>query len=230
MSVSVTPLGASPNRFVGGPRSPGMDPTLADVAARADEHVETYRETAPFHPVEAEAIGSLGDAFRAGDYGRRDVEWVVRWYFRRRVDGIDHAERRAVEEAVEDAEPRELRGALWDAIDALDEGDSEGEGASTPAHHRALDALADLPGVDVAAATALLWFLDPDRFLVVGDREWRVVAALTDLDAGYPDPMTAEAYDRYLDVVRALADRLDVDHWHLYMVIQRTYAEAFDSE
>lgn len=214
-----------------------MDPTPAEVAARADELVETYRESAPFYPVEAEAVESLGDAFRAGDYGRRDVEWVIRWYFRRRVDAIDHDERRAVEEAVEDAEPRELRGALWDAIDALDEaardgeeGD-EGEGdAPRPAHHRALDALTDLPGVDVAVASALLWFLDPDRFPVVGDREWRVVAALTDLDAGYPDRMTPAAYDRYRDAARTLADRLDVDGWRLYMVIQRVYAEAFERD
>jgi len=210
-----------------------MDATLADVEARADEHVETYRETAPFYPVEAESVETLPDAFRAGDYGRRDVEWVVRWYFRRRVDAIDHEERRAVEEAVEDADPSELRGAMWDAIDALDEASPEegGDGdPRAPAHHRALDALADLPGVDLAVASALLWFLDPDRFLVVGDREWRVVAALTDLDPAYPEPMTPAAYDRYLDAVRTLADRLDVDHWRLYMVIQRVYAEEFDGE
>ena len=188
-----------------------MDATLADVEARADEHVETYREAAPFYPVEAEAIGSLGDAFRAGDYGRRDVEWVVRWYFRRRVATIDHDERRAVEEAVEGAEPRELRGALWDAIDALAETDAEDDP----------DAEAD------PHATALLWFLAPDRYPVVGDREWRVVAALTDLDEGYPDPMTPAAYDRYRDAVRTLSERLDVDGWRLYMIIQRVYAESF---
>ena len=211
-----------------------MDATLADVEARADEHVETYREAAPFYPVEAEAIGSLGDAFRAGDYGRRDVEWVVRWYFRRRVATIDHDERRAVEEAVEGADPRDLRGALWDAIDALAETDAEddpgAEGdrdATAPAHHRALDALTRIPGVDVAVATALLWFLEPDRFPVGGDREWRVVAALTDLDEGYPDPMTPAAYDRYRDAVRTLSERLGVDGWRLYMVIQRVYAEEF---
>ena len=185
-----------------------MELAIADVEARVDDHVERYRETAPFHPVEAESIETLPAAFRAGDYGRRDVEWVVRWYFRRRVDAIDHEERRAVEEAVEDADPSELRGAMWDAIDAL----------------------ADLPSVDLAVASALLWFLDPDRFLVVGDREWRVVAALTDLDPAYPEPMTPAAYDRYLDSVRTLADRLDVDHWRLYMVIQRVYAEEFDGE
>ena len=216
-----------------------MDPTLADVAARVDEHVETYRETAPFYPVEDEAIGSLGDAFRAGDYGRRDVEWVIRWYFRRRVAAIDHDERRAVEEAVEAAEPRELRGALWDAIDALDEGGSGSDAESDlgsdtegapPANHRALDALTGIPGVDVAVASALLWFLEPDRFPVVGDREWRVVAALTDLDAAYPEPMTAAAYDRYLDATRTLAERLDVDGWHLYMVIQRVYEESFGED
>lgn len=222
---------APPNRFVGARRSTSMDATLADVEARADEHVEAYRETAPFYPVEAEAIESLGDAFRAGDYGRRDVEWVVRWYFRRRVGASDHAERRAVEEAVEGTEPRELRGALWDAIDALDAADSGSDAdAAEPAHRRALDALTGIPGVDVAVASALLWFLEPDRFPVVGDREWRVVAALTDLDEGYPDPMTPDAYDRYRDAARTLSERLDVDGWRLYMVLQRVYAEEFDGD
>lgn len=261
MSVSVgtaaenaellAPVGpaAPPNRFVDARRSAGMDATLADVEARADEHVEAYRETAPFYPVEAEAVESLGDAFRAGDYGRRDVEWVVRWYFRRRVGATDHAERRAVEEAVEGTEPRELRGALWDAIDALDEADSGGDadaadfggdgsaaesggdgGAAEPAHRRALDALTGISGVDVAVASALLWFLEPDRFPVVGDREWRVVAALTDLDEGYPDPMTPDAYDRYRDAARTLSERLGVDGWRLYMVLQRVYAEEFDGD
>ncbi|MDZ5810041.1 hypothetical protein U4E84_01555 [Halorubrum sp. AD140] len=208
-----------------------MDPSVEGVRARVDEHVETYRETAPFYPVEAEAIGSLGDAFRAGDYGRRDVEWVVRWYLRRRVGATDHEERRAIEEAVEDAAPRELREALWNAIDALDGVKSpDDDDPPTPAHHRALDALTDLPGVDVAVGSALLWFLDPDEYLVVGDREWRVVAALTDLDESYPEPVTVEAYDCYLDAVRSLAERLDVDGWRLYMVIQRVHAEAFAGE
>lgn len=208
-----------------------MDRSLDDVEDRVADHVEAYRESAPFHPVESEAIGSLPDAFRAGEYGNRDVEWVVRWYFRRAVTDIDHAARRAVEEAVSDAEPREVRGAMWDAIEALDEARTESP------HRRALDALTQIPGVDVAVASALLWFLDPDASLVVGEREWAVVAALTagadlgvELDDAYPEPMTVDAYDRYLDAARGLADRLGVDHWHLYMVIRRVHAETVERE
>lgn len=211
-----------------------MDLSVADVEDRIDEHVEAYRESAPFYPVEKESIESLPDAFRAGEYGQRDVEWVVRWYFRRRVDAIDHDRRREIEERVGNADRAAMREAMWDAVDALDgdEGDDanagDGTAESDPDHHRALDALTRLPGVDVAVGSALLWFLDPDRFFVVGDREWRVVAALTDLDGTYPDSMTVEAYDRYLDAVRTLADRLDIDHWRLYLVVQRLYAEEFD--
>lgn len=206
-----------------------MELSLADVEDRIADHVEAYRESAPFHPVEAEAIESLPAAFRAGEYGKRDVEWVVRWYFRRAVTDIDHEERRAVEAAVSDADPRELRGAMWDAIDALD------DGTGSRPHRRAIDALTRVPGVDVGVASALLWFLAPDEQFVVGEREWAVVAALTDdspsgdaLDRPYPDPMTVDAYDRYLDAVRWLAERLDVDHWHLYMAIRRVHAAAFD--
>ncbi|WP_050032240.1 hypothetical protein [Halorubrum halophilum] len=212
-----------------------MDLSLADVEDRVADHVEAYRESAPFHPVEAEAIGSLSDAFRAGEYGKRDVDWVVRWYFRRAVTDIDHEERRAVEAAVADTEPRELRGAMWDAIDALDE--EAADGARDPPHRRALDALTQIPGVDTEVGSALLWFLEPDEYFVVGEREWAVVAALTgdarsgaDLDGPYPEPMTVDAYDRFLDGVRDLADRLGVDHWHLYMVIRSVHAETVDGE
>ena len=211
-----------------------MDRSLADVEDRVADHVEAYRESAPFYSVEAESIESLSAAFRAGEYGKRDVEWVVRWYFRRAVTDIDHEERRAVEAAVSDAEPRELRGAMWDAIDALDE---ENEGMGDLPHHRALDALTQIPGVDLEVASALLWFLAPDGYLVVGEREWAVVAALTDdarlgadLDDAYPEPMTVDAYDRYLDAVRGLAAHLDVDGWRLYMVIRSVHAEAVEGE
>ena len=217
-----------------------MDVSLADVAGRVDDHVETYRESAPFYPVESEAIASLPAAFRAGEYGNRDVEWVVRWYFRRAVTDVDHAERRAVEDAVADTEPRELRGAMWDAVDALDgEGGEVGEDGPPAApdgerpHHRALDALSQIRGVDVGVASALLWFLAPEEYLVVGEREWAVVAALTAgarfearLDDAYPEPMTVEAYDRYLDAVAGLTDRLGVDPWRLYMVIRSVDATA----
>ncbi|EMA59490.1 hypothetical protein [Halorubrum kocurii] len=213
-----------------------MELSLADVEDRVADHVEAYRESAPFHPVEAEAIESLPGAFRAGEYGKRDVEWVVRWYFRRAVTDIDHEERRAVEAAVSDADPRELRGAMWDAIDALDGADSEAAADSGPPHRRALDALTRIPGVDVGVASALLWFLAPDEQFVVGEREWAVVAALAaaddlgpDLDE-YPEPMTVDAYGRYLDAVRGVADRLGVDHWRLYMVIRRVHAESVEGD
>lgn len=201
-----------------------MDVSLADLEGCVDEHIETYRESAPFYPVEAEAIGSLSDAFRAGEYGNRDVEWVVRWYFRRAVTDIDHAERRAVEDAVADTEPRQVRGAMWDAIDALNEADDANDGQP---HHRALGALSQIPGVDIGVASALLWFLAPAEFFVVGEREWTVVAALTAeahseprLDDSYPEPMTVGAYDQYLGAVRWLADRLGVDQWRLYMTLR----------
>lgn len=206
-----------------------MGLSIADVEARVPEYVEAYRETAPFYPVEKEAIESLPAAFRAGEYGNRDVEWVVRWYFRRGVTDIDHEERRAVEAAIADTEPRELRGAMRDAIDALDEKRSDRP------HNCAIDAITRIPRVDVAVASALLWFLVPDECFVVGEREWAVVASLTDgthlqpdLNDQYPDPMTVSAYDRYLDAVCGLADRLAVDHWHLYMTIRSVHAAAIE--
>lgn len=221
-----------------------MERSIGEVDA--DALAEAYRDSAPFYPVEEEAIGSLSKAFREGEYGKRDVEWVVRWYFRRRVEAIDQPERRAIESAVADADRKELRGRLWDAIDALDgvdqgekvdqedevdqggEADEVNEAADSPPHYRALDALTRIPGVDVAVGSAFLWFLEPDRHFVLGDREWEVVVALGDLEGPYPDAPTVDDYDRYLDAVRAVASDLDVDHWRLYQTVQQMYAEEFD--
>ena len=205
-----------------------MERSIGDLDV--DALAEAYRDSAPFYPVEEEAIGSLSKAFREGEYGKRDVEWVVRWYFRRRVEAIDQAERRAVESAVANADRTETRGRLWDAIDALDGVDETGSpaAAGSPPHHRALDALTRIPGVDVAVGSAFLWFLEPDRHFVLGDREWEVVAALGYVKNPYPDAPTVDDYDRYLDAVRAVASDLDVDHWRLYQTIQQVYVEEFD--
>lgn len=186
-----------------------------DISPRdAADYLAAYEEEEPLYPVEAESVETLPDAFRAGEYGRRDTQWVVRWYFRRFLGAYPDADRRRVEDAFAGADFERVRDAIAAAADA-------------PDHETALDALTDLPGVDVRVGSAYLMFLHPDRFPVVGEREWRVVSALTDLSGEYPDPQSVEAYGDYRDACASLADELDLNYWELYMVVWRAWKDRF---
>ncbi|WP_202946612.1 hypothetical protein [Halalkalicoccus jeotgali] len=48
-----------------------------------EEKVAEYEREEPFYPVEQEGIETYPAAFAAGEFGFRDAEWVVQWYYRR---------------------------------------------------------------------------------------------------------------------------------------------------
>ncbi len=190
-----------------------MSLTAEDV----DAYVTAYREEEPLYPVEQDSVESLPKAFRTGEYGRRDVEWVVRWYYRRYLGGYPDDERRRAEDRFSDAQFETVRDAVELAVEA------------EPDDYRdAMDALTALPGVDLPVASAFLAFAHPDDFLVVGDREWRVVSQLTALEESYPDPPSYAAYDRYIGASRGLAAEFDCNLRQLYMVVWRRWKEQFD--
>ncbi|MWV64405.1 hypothetical protein GRS48_06145 [Halorubrum sp. JWXQ-INN 858] len=205
--------------------------------ADVERYAAEYRAEEPLYPVEREAIESLPAALRAGEYGPRDAEWIVRWYFRRHLGAYPDAERRAVEERFAGADRREMKAAIADAIAAVDgttaAGETEADGGDatdgTEADGGDLDAalaaLTRLPGVDVCVASAFLWFIDPDRYPVVGAHEWAVIAEHTDLDPTYPDPVTAADYGRFRSASRGLERRLETDIWGLYRAIRRIDAD-----
>ncbi|MFC5277937.1 hypothetical protein ACFPM1_04025 [Halorubrum rubrum] len=188
-----------------------MDLSRADVEAA----LEAYRSTEPLYTVESEAVETMPDAFRRGEYGRRDAQWVVRWYGRRHLGdepaGEDRSRR---EEAFEGADFERVR----DAIAAAVEADRE-------AYGDAVDALTALPGVDLPVASAFLAFVHPDRFVVVGPYTWETVRDLTDLEGPYPDPPSTGEYDDYLSACDGLADRYELDPWEVYMLVWRCRRE-----
>ena len=169
---------------------------------------EEYREDEPLYPVEQEGIETLPAALSAGDFGRRDAEWVVRWYYRRSLGAMPNAERRAAEERFQRNDFETVLEAVTDAADAADATE-------------ALEALTSLEGVDVPVGSAFLFFLDPDRYVVVGEREWTVLEAHDELEESYPDPPSVEEYDRYLERCRSVTERLDCDLWTLYRGLWR---------
>jgi len=244
-----------------------MDRSLADIEDRTAEHVEAYRDSAPFYPPSRRRRSARCPTFRsAGEYGktRRRVGRAVvlpSTGRRRRPRG-----RREVEEAIADADRRELRGRLWDAIDALD-GDRRRDRAAATAQ-------ATVRSIVIARARETVRARETARARVTvrrppitgpstrsrncrastlpspprcsgssirtgtwssatggggSSRRSPMTSAVSTSTTTTPEPMTVDAYDRYLDAVRALADRLGVSHWELYMVLQRVAAETTSS-
>ncbi|RAW44692.1 hypothetical protein DQW50_13155 [Halorubrum sp. 48-1-W] len=195
-----------------------MDPSRADV----ETALEAYRSEEPLYTVESEAVETLPDAFRSGEYGRRDAQWVVRWYGRRYLGdepaGEDRSRR---EEAFEGADFEAVRDAIATAVEAEREGSGS---AGSTGYATAIDDLTALPGIDLPVASAFLAFVHPDQFVVVGPREWRTVRDLTDLGP-YPDPPSVDEYDDYLTACDELTDRYGLDPWELYMVVWRRRTE-----
>ncbi|AGB32700.1 hypothetical protein C488_08627 [Natrinema pellirubrum DSM 15624] len=179
---------------------------LADslVAAKARE----YREREPLYAVEAEQLETLPAAFAAGEYGRRDAVWVVRWYYRRFLGDYPDADRRAAEDHFRDNDFETVRSAIAAAVDAADAA-------------AAVEALTALEAVDVPVASAFCMFLDPDEYVVVGPREWAMLRDADELERPYPDPPSVADYERYLERCRTLADRFDCDLWTLYRALWR---------
>lgn len=188
--------------------------------AAFDRYLEEYRESEPLYTVEQQSIETTPDAFRNDDFGPRDAEWIVRWYFRRYLGAYPHRDRRNAEEAFAETDFRTMRTTILDAVDAVEIGDTAS----------AIEYLTSLPAVDTEIATAFLQFMSPDDYLVVGDREWTVVAAVTDLPDSYPDKVDAAAYAEYLDAVRSLAGRYDSSLWECYMAIWRCWIDRFGEE
>jgi hypothetical protein len=187
-----------------------MDLTRSVVASRAAE----YEDDEPLYSVEREALDVFPAMFSEGRFGWRDVEWVVRWYYRRFLGEFPHDERQSVEDRFGDNDFE----TVHRVIDAT-------VGADDPKAKVAQ--LTDLEGVDVPVASAFLMFIDPESYVVVGDREWTVLLRADELDHPYPDPPSSSEYVTYLDTCQELAGRFDCTLWTLYMALWRSWKVEF---
>ncbi|WP_096395544.1 hypothetical protein [Halorubrum trapanicum] len=192
------------------------------------DRARAYAETEPLYDVERQHVETVPKTFAGDEYGRRDAQWIVRWYFRRYLGEYPDRERREREEAFRDNEFDDVIDALDAAVDAVGVGGSEGgpADATEPDVAAALDALTALDGVDVAVASGFLQFLAPSRFVAVDRRTWEVLAAAGELDDPYPDPPSVADYRRFDEACRAVMDRTGVDAWTLYRALWRSFEEV----
>ena len=196
-----------------------MDLSESTVRDRARE----YAASEPLYDVERQHVETVPKTFAGDEYGRRDAQWVVRWYFRRYLGEFPDRERREREDAFRDNEFDDVVDAVGTAADTVGTGDDGSP--DVDAALDALDALTALDGVDVAVASGFLQFLAPSRFVAVDRRTWEVLAAAGELDGDYPDPPSTDEYRRFDDACRAAMERTGVDAWTLYRALWRSFAE-----
>jgi hypothetical protein len=189
-----------------------MHLTGSVIRTRAQE----YAETEPLYDVEQQHVDMLPGTFAEGEYGRRDVQWVVRWYVRRYLGSYPDRERREIEEAFTDNDFEVV-------LDTLGEATTE---MAKPLE--ALTLLTDLKGVDTSVASAFLQFGAPERYVAIDERTWRVLRAAGELDEPYPDPPIVEAYRTFDEACRRVLDRTGVDAWTLYRALWRLWAAEFE--
>lgn len=173
---------------------------------------EAYERREPLYAVEQEHVEIIPETIQDGEYGWRDVEWVVQWYYRRYLGAYPDDERRDGEEAFRDNSFEDVLDRLAAAVESDD----------TVERLRYLTAL---DGVDVPVGSAFLLFLFPERYVVVGQREWGVLREAGELKEPYPDPPSIEEYLTYEGVCRDLIERFDVDAWTLYRALWRLGAD-----
>lgn len=176
--------------------------------ARIESLAAAYAESEPLYGVESAHVETLPAAFADDEYGWRDAVWIVRWHYRRFLGAYPDADRRAAERAFERNDFEDVRTAIRNASGAENTRD-------------ALESLGSLRGVDVPVASAMLFFVDPESYLVVGEREWTALETAGELSVPCPDPVTAGAYERYLGACDAVADRCECDFWTLYRALWR---------
>lgn len=201
------------------------------------DRARAYAEAEPLYDVERQHVETVPKTFAGDEYGRRDAQWIVRWYFRRYLGEYPDRERREREEAFRDNDFGDVIDAIGTAADAVGAGAIAGEasvesGAGSdgyPDVDAAFDGLTALDGVDVAVASGFLQFLAPSRFVAIDRRTWGVLVAAGELDGPYPDPPSTADYRQFDGACRAVMERTGVDAWTLYRALWRSFAELADS-
>ena len=162
--------------------------------AEVEAAVEAYPDRQPLAAVEREHLELLPKAFAEGDFGWRDAEWVVQWYYRRFLGAFPDDKRRAREDAYGENDYEAVRDAIAGAVEV--------DGAAAKLEH-----LTALSGVGVEVGSAFLQFIEPQAYLVVSHREWGVLRDGGELEAAYPDPPAGPEYERYLATCETLLAR-----------------------
>lgn len=178
-----------------------------------ETHAKRYQETQPLAAVEREHVEILPEMLAEGEFGWRDVEWVVQWYFRRYLGAYPDKQRREIEAAFNENTYEDILAALSSVSQTSDVAEQ-------------LERLRTLEGVDVRVASGFLQFMYPDKYIVVDDRVWEGLRAVDELAEPYPDPPSVADYLTYNDTCREIAEEVEVDAYTLYRALWQLGSES----
>ena len=157
-----------------------------------------YERTAAFATVETAALETFPTAARVGDLRWRDIEWLVRWYYRRHLSSRYNREASRAESAFGENQ--------WPTVKETIERAIELETAKDR-----VDALVQLTGIGAGIASGILYFTSPTRDIVMGEPEWSTLRTFRIIDTVWPDTRSAQMYHDYRDRCFELAETSSVD-------------------
>lgn len=134
---------------------------------------------------EIDRLESLPSSFADGSWSMEDMEWIVRWKSSRSIGYFERNDPVEVQEQVSKAIK----------VNSVTE---------------KVAVLTELDGVQVRMASAILLFVNPDRFTVLDWRAWDVLHENGYLPDEMPDDPTVEDYLLYLGACWAIANEYDV--------------------
>ncbi|WP_458190841.1 hypothetical protein [Haladaptatus sp. NG-WS-4] len=172
------------------------------------EKSREYERQEPLFLVEQDRLETLPNAFEEGTVVWKDMEWIVRWYYRRELGAVPHQERESAE--------RRFRTNSWETVDATIEA-----ARRAPTATKMTKRLLELKGVTVPVASAILQFMDPEEFIVHDEQIWRLLHKINKLDEQAPNSLSVDAYVAYLEQCRATVAEFDVDLQTLYRASRR---------
>lgn len=136
-------------------------------------------------PEDVQQLNTLPAAFADGNWTVDDIEWIVRWKSTRSMGYFEQNDHDKIEACVTAA-----------------------INANRPAQK--LDSLTNLDGVAIRVASAILMFMEPDRFTVLDWRTWQTLKQAGYLRDEFPNHPGVDAYLIYLGACWAIANEYAV--------------------
>jgi len=154
------------------------------------EHLESkYPKEEDMYDEEVEQLESLPTAFKKGTWSREDLEWIIEWkvgVFTKPI--LKHLRKN---------DDEEIQAKVEEAV-------------HEPDIRSKIEALTSLNGIGVPVASAILMFINEDRFTVIDERAWNVLQETGYLGQELSDDPTADEYLLYLGACWAIANEYDV--------------------
>ncbi|ELY51074.1 hypothetical protein DV706_08485 [Natronorubrum bangense] len=153
-----------------------------------EQKVNDYED--PIYEEELERIETLPEVFSSGEWTQDDLEWIIKWK-------VGTAFEKPTLRHIRSNSDEQIRRAIETAVNARAVGEK-------------VNALTSIKGVGVPVASAILLFINPDRYTVIDVRAWGALYEMGYVDRELSDDPTIEEYLLYLGACWTLANEYDV--------------------